>query len=207
MPERGPGTTGVARAGRSGAWTPLRLWLGRVYLRLLGWRVEGAIPDEPKFVAIAAPHTSYWDFPHMIAFAFATGQHVCFLMKASLFIGPLGTLFRALGGIPVDRASSGGLVESVAREFAEHDALIVVIAPEGTRARGEYWKSGFYHLAKRAGVPIALGFLDYGRGVVGYGPLFWPGGDADEQRLAAFYADKRGRYPENETPPRLRVAV
>jgi 1-acyl-sn-glycerol-3-phosphate acyltransferase len=82
--------------------------------------------------------------------------------------------------------------------------LILVIAPEGTRKRGEYWKSGFYHVALRANVPIAASFLDYGKKTVGYGPLFWPGGDGDEELLVSFYADKRGRHPDQETPPRLR---
>jgi 1-acyl-sn-glycerol-3-phosphate acyltransferase len=182
----------------------VRRWLGRTYLRLAGWRIEGAIPSEPKFVVVAAPHTSYWDFPYMIAFSFATRQHSSFLMKASLFVGPLGSFLRRLGGIPVDRAVAGGLVESVAREFEGRDELILVIAPEGTRARGEYWKSGFYHVARRAGVPIALSFLDYGNKTVGYGPLFWPSGDGDEELLVSFYADKRGRYPDQATPPRLR---
>ena len=126
------------------------------------------------------------------------------MIKASLFVGPFGSLFRAFGGIPVDRAVVGGLVGSVAREFKERDELILVIAPEGTRARGEYWKSGFYHVALEASVPIVLSYLDYGNKVVGYGPLFRPGGDGDEELLVSFYADKRGRYPDQETPPRLR---
>jgi 1-acyl-sn-glycerol-3-phosphate acyltransferase len=193
----------MPRRQRAGVWSVLRLWLGRTYLRVAGWRIEGEVPSEPRYVAIAAPHTSYWDFPHMIAFGFATGQHISFLMKSSLFVGPLGVLFRGLGGIPVDRSRSGGLVESVAEAFATHDELIVVIAPEGTRARGTHWKSGFHRVALRAKVPIALGYLDYGRKAVGYGPLYWPSEDGDEALLAAFYADKQGRHPGQETPARL----
>lgn len=194
----------MARRNRGGLWHPVRRWLGRSYLRLAGWRIEGEVPDEPRFVAIAAPHTSYWDFPHMIAFGFATGQYISFLMKDSLFIGPFGMLFRGLGGIAVDRSRAGGLVESVAREFEKQDELIVVIAPEGTRGRGEYWKSGFHQIALRAGVPIAMGFLDYGRKVVGYGPTYRPGDPGSEDLLAKFYADIRGRHPEKQSPPRLR---
>jgi 1-acyl-sn-glycerol-3-phosphate acyltransferase len=196
----------VAKPARPGVWDPVRRWLGRTWLGLFGWRVEGEIPDTPRFVAVAAPHTSYWDFPHMMAFGFATGQYISFLMKASLFVGPCGWLFRSLGGIPVDRSRAGGLVESVAREFERRSELIVVIAPEGTRARGDAWKSGFHRLALRAGVPIALGYLDYGRKIVGYGPLYWPSPEGDEALLASFYADKQGRHPGQETPPRLHHA-
>ena len=194
----------MAQQRRRGPWAPVRRWLGRTYLRLAGWRIEGAIPKEPKFVVVAAPHTSYWDFPHMIAFCFATSQYVSFLMKTSLFVGPLGAFFRGLGGIPVDRTQAGGLVESVAREFERREELLVLIAPEGTRARRVYWKSGFYRLALRANVPIALSYLDYGRRTVGIGPLFWPDGNGDEELLVSFYADKRGRHPDQQTPPRLR---
>ena len=175
----------------------------------MGWRIEGEVPSEPKLVAIAAPHTSYWDFAHMIAFAFATGQYISFLMKASMFRGPMGGLIRGLGGISVDRSQAHGLVESVTRTLEKNDELILVIAPEGSRKRGEYWKSGFYHVARSAGVPIAMGFLDYGRRVVGFGPLLWPSGDveSDVMALQAFYADKRAKYPEQHTPPRLRMGA
>jgi 1-acyl-sn-glycerol-3-phosphate acyltransferase len=176
----------MAQQRSSGLWSRVRRWLGQTYLRIAGWRIEGKIPTERKFVVIAAPHTSNWDFPYMIAYSFATDQHISFLMKVSFFVGPFGSFLRGLGGVPVDRAVVGGLVESVAREFKERDELI------------------FYNVALKAGVPIALSFLDYGNKVVGYGPLLWPGGDNDEEILRSFYADKRGRYPEQETPPHLR---
>ena len=191
---------------RGGIWDGVRRALGRTYLRLFGWRVVGEMPDAPRFVAIAAPHTSYWDFPHMIAFGFATGQYIRFLMKHTLFEGPLGPLLRAMGGIPVDRRQPQGLVERVVEEMTKHDEVILVVAPEGTRFRGDYWKSGFYRLAEGARVPIGLGFLDYGRREVGYGPTLWPTGDlaSDMERVEAFYAEKRARYPDWQTPPRVR---
>lgn len=197
----------MSRRERSDWWEPVRRALGRGYLKLAGWRIEGEIPGEPKFVAIAAPHTSYWDFPHMMAFGFATGQHISFLMKASMFRGPLGTLLRGLGGIPVDRSGSRGLVEAVAQALEKTDELILVIAAEGSRSRRDYWKSGFYHVARGAGVPVALGYLDYGKRVVGYGPALWLTGDieSDMESIAEFYADKRGKYPERQTPARLRL--
>lgn len=191
---------------RGGTWDRVRRALGKTYLALFGWRVVGEMPDAPRIVAIAAPHTSYWDFPHMIAFGFATGQYIRFLMKHTLFEGPLGGLLRAMGGIPVDRRQPQGLVESVRQEMDKHDQVILVVAPEGTRERGDYWKSGFYRLAQGAQVPIGLGFLDYGRREVGYGPTLHPTGDlaADMEQIEAFYADKQARHPEQQTPPRVR---
>ena len=186
-----------------GLWDPVRRLLGRAWLRAFGWQVEGSIPVEPRYVAIAAPHTSYWDFPHMMAFGFATGQRISFLMKASMFVGPLGALLRKMGGIPVDRSAAHGLVESVVRAFDEREELIVVIAPEGSRSRRDHWKSGFYRIALKAQVPIALGYLDYGHKRVGYGPMLVPSGDelGDASIFADFYADKQGRYPGQESPP------
>ena len=196
----------AARQQRGGVWDAVRRALGRSYLKLTGWRIEGEMPDVPRLVAIAAPHTSYWDFPHMMAFGFATGQYIHFLMKHTMFEGPLGVLLRAMGGIPVDRRQPQGLVEAVSRAMDKHDELTLVVAPEGTRRRAEYWKSGFYRLAQGAGIPIGLGYLDYGRREVGFGPLFWPTGDiaTDMEAIEAFYADKRGKFPEQQTPPRVR---
>jgi 1-acyl-sn-glycerol-3-phosphate acyltransferase len=176
-------------------------------LALTGWRVEGEIPGDAKLVIVAAPHTSYWDFSHMIGFGFAEGIYVSVLMKASLFWGPLGVLLRGMGGLPVERSRAHGLVESTVRALDKTDEFLLVIAPEGTRGLGEYWKSGFYHVARGAGVPIAMGFLDYGRRTVGVGPVFWPSGDveSDVAALQAFYADKQGKYPQNQTPPRLQL--
>ena len=197
----------MARPRRPGLWDRVRRLLGRSYLSLLGWRVEGELPSDPKLVIVAAPHTSYWDFPHMIGFGFAEGIYVSVLMKASLFWGPLGVLLRAMGGVPVERSQAHGLVESTVRALDKTDEFMLVIAPEGTRGRGEYWKSGFYHVARGAGVPIALGFLDYGRRTIGCGPVFWPTGDveSDMVQLQAFYSDRKGKYPDGQTPPRLRL--
>ena len=195
----------TAHLKRNPIWRPIRRRLGRIYLWMIGWRIEGKVPSEPKYVAIAAPHTSYWDFTHMIAFGFATDQYISFLMKASMFKGPAGALFRKMGGIPVYRSEAFGLVDSVVREFDKAERLIVVIAPEGSRSKRDHWKSGFYQIAVKANLPIALGFMDYERKVVGYGPLLIPSGDeaGDVSMMADFYDDKRGKYPDQETPAAL----
>jgi 1-acyl-sn-glycerol-3-phosphate acyltransferase len=181
-------------------------WLGTGFLRASGWRLEGGLPDGlKKAVVIAAPHTSNWDMPFMLAVAFALGVRPAWLGKKELFRPPFGWLMRALGGIPVDRSRRTNLVEQAVQRFAERDALMLVIPPSGTRRRVAAWKSGFYHVARGARVPIVCSYLDYARRRGGIGPVFVPSTDlgADMDRLRVFYAGVRGKYPENETPVRL----
>jgi 1-acyl-sn-glycerol-3-phosphate acyltransferase len=183
----------------------VRVLLGRSVLRSVGWRLEGAIPAAvTKGVVIAAPHTSNWDLFYMLAVAFALGISPRWLGKRQLFHWPLGLLMRGFGGIPVDRDRRGNLVEQAAAQLRDAESLFLVVPPSGTRSRAPYWKSGFYHIARAAGVPILCSYLDYPRKRGGIGLVFVPGtlvGDMD--RLRAFYRDIRGRYPDNETPIRL----
>lgn len=182
IPEPGPN---VPRRGG-----PLRAAIGRAILRLTGWRVDPVIPDLPKFVAIAAPHSSAWDFIVGIAFVFALRLDARFIGKAELFRGPLGVLMRWLGGMPVDRTRPQGVVEQTIAIFDSSDKLIVALAPEGTRKPVEKWKTGFYRIAVAAKVPIVPAYFDNGRRTVGLGPPFHPTGDAeaDVATLRAFYA-------------------
>ncbi len=136
-------------------------WLGRGWLRLAGWRVEGELPDVGRCVAAVAPHSSNWDFVHAVAVVFALGLRVSFIGKHSLFRGPLGRFMSWLGGMPVDRSRPNGLVEDMVSAFARHDALWLAIAPEGTRSRVDGFKSGFYRIALAAGVPILPAALNY----------------------------------------------
>jgi 1-acyl-sn-glycerol-3-phosphate acyltransferase len=118
--------------------------------------------------------------------------------KHTLFRGPLGPMMRWLGGVPVYRARAGGLVTQMAQAFARDSELVLTVPPEGTRARAVCWKSGFYQIARAARVPIVLGYLDYERRRGGLGPILVPGDDlrADMDTIRAFYADKRGKYPD-----------
>jgi len=179
--------------------------LGALYLRLFGWRVEGRVPDIGKAVLIAAPHTSSWDLPFMLATASALGVRLSWLGKRELFRGPFHWLFRRLGGLPVDRGSSHRLVQQAVDWFADTEQLFLAIAPSGTRRRTGHWKSGFYHIARAAGVPVMCTFLDYRRKVSGIGPTFMPSGDVrtDMDGIRRFYGDIIGRYPELTTPVRL----
>jgi 1-acyl-sn-glycerol-3-phosphate acyltransferase len=179
--------------------------LGGLYLRLSGWRVEGRLPDASKAVVIAAPHTSNWDLPLMLAVAYVLGIRPAWLGKRELFRWPFGWLMRRLGGLPVDRGARQNLVQQAIDRFNVVDRLLLVIPPSGTRGRATHWRSGFYHIARGARVPIVCGFLDYQRKVGGIGPALTPSGDlaADMDNLRAFYADITGRFPGSTTPVRL----
>jgi 1-acyl-sn-glycerol-3-phosphate acyltransferase len=170
---------------------PVRRWLGRGILALLGWRIVGELPNEPRFVAIAAPHTSNVDFVVGMSLVFALSLDASWIGKRELFRGPLAAIFGWLGGIPVDRDSPGGVVEDAIAAFGARDQMILAIAPEGTRKSVARWKTGFHRIAQGAGVPIVCGFFDRGRKLVGFGPAIWPSGDqeADLKKLRSWYGD------------------
>jgi 1-acyl-sn-glycerol-3-phosphate acyltransferase len=176
---------------------PLLRRLSRHVLRWLGWRVLGELsPRAKRCVVIAAPHTSNWDLPFMLLAAFALGMHIRWLGKAALFRAPFGAVMRWLGGIPVHRERANNLVgASVLALQAAPGPLQLVISPEGTRSRAAQWKTGFHHMARGAGLPIQLSYLDWGNRCCGLGPLVEPGDDveADVARIRAFYAPFRGR--------------
>lgn len=183
----------------------IRSLVGRTFLRLSGWRFEGALPQLRRYVLIAAPHTSNWDFVFMMAMAWSLGVRLSWMGKASLFVPPFGWLFRALGGIPIRRELRTNLVAQSIARFAEVEDLVLAVPAEGTRSTGAAWRSGFYHIARGAGVPIVLGYLDYARKRGGLGPALWTSNDvkADMDIVRAFYADKTGRHPDRFTEPRL----
>lgn len=180
--------------------------IARGFLRITGWEPEGEAPSEPRFVLIAAPHTSNWDLAYLLALAQVFGVRVSWMGKHTLFRGPWGAVLRRLGGIPVKRHERGRMVERMARIFEEHERLALVVPAEGTRGYTPYWKSGFYHIARQAGVPIVLGYLDYPRRRGGFGPALQPSGDLrrDMDVIRAFYAGKVGRHPANKGEIRLR---
>jgi len=187
----------------------IRRSIGRFVLWSRRWSIEGDPPEDlSKYVLIAAPHTSNWDLLYLLAMSWTTGVRVSWLGKESLFPGPVGTVLRALGGIPVVRDQKSGLVSSLAREFAVADRLVVAFPPEGTRSRTDHWRTGFYRVACAADVPIVCSYLDYSRRVGGFGPVIEPIGDiaADLPLFQSFYADKRGKYPQEESDIALRPA-
>jgi 1-acyl-sn-glycerol-3-phosphate acyltransferase len=165
--------------------------IGRWAFALLGWRMEGALPDIPRLVLIAAPHTSNWDFIVGIAAKLGLGLRVLWLGKDSLFRPPLGALMRRLGGIPVDRSASRDVVAGIVREFEQRERFVLALAPEGTRKKVERWRTGFYHIAHGARVPIVTVGLNWGRRAIEIGRPFHTTGDVDAD-IAALRASFDG---------------
>ena len=179
--------------------------LARFILWLGGWQAVGEVPDETKAVFIAAPHTSNWDGLWALTYKTLIGLDVRFFAKHSLFWFPLGTLLRFLGGIPLDRSRAGSAVDQAVAMFAAEESFFFGLAPEGTRALRDAWKSGFYRIALAADVPVFLGVIDYKNKRVGImGRLDLTGdAEADLARCADFYSDFEGRWPEKTTPVRF----
>jgi 1-acyl-sn-glycerol-3-phosphate acyltransferase len=184
----------------------LRKMIAAAFLRATGWKPEGAPPDVRRFVLIAAPHTSNWDLAYLLALAETWDLRISFMMKHTIFRGPFGPFFKSLGGIPIYRHRRGDLVKQMVEAFGERDEFVLVVPAEGTRSRVDTWKSGFYHIAREAGVPIVLGYLDYARKRGGFGPALVPSGSVrdDMDVIRDFYADKSGLHPQLFAEPRLR---
>lgn len=177
-------------------------WLCRFYLKLIGWKIGSTLdPSIKKCVLVAAPHTSNMDYPIAMATLYGCGVQVRFLAKESLFKFPLGILMRATGGIPVDRSRHTNMVEAMIGMFEQNNNLKLLIPAEGTRSYVKEWKSGFYYTALGAKVPIALGYLDYGKKIAGFGDLFFPTGDyqTDLAEIKTFYRQFTARYPEKSS--------
>lgn len=171
-------------------------------LRLRGWRVEGQRPDAPRFVVIAAPHTSAWDAPLMIAAALQIGIRLHWLGASWYFTWPVAGLIRWLGGVPIDRGRSDSRVQTTAQMMAAYDHIGVAISPEGSRKLVPRWRTGFYHLAVAAEVPLVLTSLDHRTKRATIGPELLPTGDieADMVEIRAFYDGVEGRYPDQQGP-------
>jgi 1-acyl-sn-glycerol-3-phosphate acyltransferase len=165
-------------------------------LHRCGWRLAGTLPDRPKLVLIAAPHSSWWDGVWGLLFRSALGADISFMAKRELFVGPFGWILRRMGGIPIERDSANGVVQQMTSRFAANPRLWLGIAPEGTRKRVTKWKNGFWHIARAAGVPILPVYFDYPSRTIGIGALFETTADlaADVAALRAFYAPWRGKY-------------
>ena len=177
----------------------LRL-LALIFYRSIGWRTAGERPAHDKYVIIAAPHTSNWDFFFTVCLAFIYRLKPRMMMKAEWFFWPMGPLFRWLGAVPVDRTRANNVVAQSIASLHQSQKMVLVVPPAGTRRKVMYWKTGFYHIAKGAGVPIVLGYLDYGRKVGGFGPTVNPTGDIDADMIVIqhFYAGISGKYPLRE---------
>jgi 1-acyl-sn-glycerol-3-phosphate acyltransferase len=174
-----------------------RRWLGVLMQRLTGWRIAGNMPDISKVLLIVAPHTSNWDFLVGISAVWALGLRVRFLGKHTLFRPPLGWLMRWSGGVPVNREAPQGLVPQAVEAIRDADAIFLAITPAGTRSSTRPWKSGFYHIAHAAGVPILPVAFDGARRTIRLLEPFETSGDfaSEIPRLRALYDGVRGINP------------
>ena len=175
-------------------------YYARFLMRLRGWRIDGRLPDIPKFVLIGAPHTSNWDFVLFLGVIFSLRANVRFMGKAEIFRFPVGWFFRYCGGVPVDRKKSTGLVEQMVKVCNESVRFILTIAPEGTRHQVVEWKRGFYHIAKDADIPIVMAVVDGRHKTVRIGQVFHPTGDmeADMQAIKGVFEGVVGINPRRK---------
>lgn len=178
--------------------------LARLILKLARWKTVGQVPR--KGILVGAPHTSNWDWVLTMLLAWDNNVQIRLLVKDAFFKGPLAPIMRASGAVELDRSNPGATIRALIADAATDETFLLGIAAEGTRSKGDYWKSGFYRISQQTGLPVTLAFLDAPTRTVGWGPTFQLTGDvsADMDRIRAFYADKRGIKPEGATVPRLR---
>ncbi len=172
--------------------------LCRTILKWCGWRINGELPIDQQFVVIVAPHTSNWDFIIGVLARGALGQNIHFLGKHQLFIPPWGWFFKAMGGTAVDRRKNNNLVDAVSQLFSEDPSFKLALAPEGTRSSVKRWKTGFYHIAVKAGVPIVTVALDFAnKQVVIPTPMVVTGDiEPEMNRILDFYRNIKGCHPK-----------
>ena len=175
-------------------------FLSNSIMRLVGWRVEGTLPDFPKYLIIGAPHTSNWDFLLFLGVIFRLKANVSYMGKAELFRSPLGWFFYWCGGIPVDRKKSTGLVEQTVEACNRSEKFILTIAPEGTRHYVSEWKMGFYHIAKSAGIPLVMAIVDGKKKSMTVGQIYHltDDMDADLKAIKGFFEGKIGINPRKK---------
>ena len=180
----------------------IKYWMARLYFLLTGWKVTGELPQDKKFVLIGAPHTSNWDFPIGLALTFVFRLKTRWMGKHTLFEGVKGFIMRALGGIAVDRSHPNGVVGQMAEALKHADQLVIMLAPSGTRKKMPNWKSGFYHIAHQANVPIVCGYLDFNNKEANIGLTLMPTGNVkqDMALIREYYEGISAKYPEMSTP-------
>lgn len=177
-------------------------------LKLLGWKLDERAPDISRYVMIAYPHTSNWDFVLGMLAKWGMGLPVNWVAKHSMFWGPFRPMFIAMGGVPLNREKTTGFIQKNVELFAQRENFILGLMPEGTRSKTDHWKTGFYHIAHGANVPIALAYLDYKNKVIGIGDVMKATGDicTDFEIIKDFYKNKTGYRPECQSDMRISVS-
>jgi 1-acyl-sn-glycerol-3-phosphate acyltransferase len=184
----------------------LRRLLARVYWACSRWTLSTEPAPTRPTILLGVPHTSNWDFVLMLGIAWHLGMNFRWLGKASLFKGWRGPIMRGFGGIAVDRSDASRVVADVVERIQAGEVFGLVVTPEGTRGGDGYWKSGFYRIAREAGLGVTLGYVDRTTRTTGLGPTIELTGDvrADMEVIRAFYSDKSGLRPDRRMEPRLR---
>lgn len=172
--------------------------LSQWILKFFGWKAYVTVAEPPKSIICVAPHTSNWDFPIGELSYLSLGRKASFLIKKSWFFFPMGQLFTALGGVPVDRSKRNSVTQQMADEFAKREKFHLAITPEGTRSLVPKWKMGFYHIAVQANVPIQLAYIDYSKKELAIKEVFYPTGNekADLEKIQEYYKNVHAKFPE-----------
>jgi len=175
--------------------------LSRLILKLIGWKLDERVPETQRYVMIGYPHTSNWDFILGMLAKWGMGLPINWVAKHSMFWGPFKPMFIAMGGVPLNREKTTGFIQKNIELFAQRERFILGLMPEGTRSKTDHWKTGFYHIAHGANVPIALAYMDYKNKVIGVGDVMSTSGDihADLETIKEFYKDKIGYKPEKQS--------
>lgn len=186
----------------------IRRWLGTLILKLFGWKAVGGTHFPKKCVVLAHPHTSNLDFIIFVVARWSVQVRCHWVGKHTLFRPPLGWLMRFLDGVPVNRSGGRDSVSAIAEAIDQRDTIALAIAPSGSRSLNDHWKSGFYHIAKKADVPVMMGFVDYKSKTAGlseYSITLTDDVKADMDKIRAFYEGMEGRFPEKQNPIRLKA--
>jgi len=179
--------------------TPILRGISIIILRIIGWKARGKEITVKRLVLIAAPHTSNWDFLLMLMIVLKLKLKVFWMGKHTLFPFPFSGLMKWLGGIPINRSASHNVVRETVRQYRTNQELVVLIPPEGTRSKVKIWKTGFYHIANMANVPILLGYVDAKNKEAGFVDFFHPTGnlEKDMKEIREFYAPLKGLIADN----------
>ena len=179
--------------------TPILRAISIVILKILRWQTRGGELPHQKFILIGAPHTSNWDFPLMLMVVLKLKLRVFWMGKHTLFPFPVAGFMKWLGGIPINRSASHNVVRETVRQFKENKDLVVLVPPEGTRSKVARWKTGFYHIASMAEVPILMGYVNAEKKEAGFADFFYPTGDVegDLEKIREFYHPIKGLIADN----------
>ncbi len=177
---------------------PFSKWLGRQMMRLCRWRAEGELCQSPKFICVMAPHTSWWDFTNNLGLLLALGLHASWFIASKYTRGPIKSLLGFFGAVPVERSQRTDMVTQMANEFIHREKFVLAIFPEGTRKPVPTWKTGFWHIARMADIPVQLIAVDYARRVTRFGPVIHLGDDmeADIRKMRDYFRTVTAKRPE-----------